>query len=101
MAPEGELAVDDRPAQAALGVVVGGLDSGNGGEGPQSGPALEQVTREDPIALGLRAFQRRLLKQRPKLLFQRADPIQQAGAITVPPELVPDLKHPFCDLQPR
>src|ERR1039458_7408984 len=34
LAAEGELAVDDRAPECALGVVVGGLHAGGGGEGP-------------------------------------------------------------------
>src|SRR5438477_4663607 len=41
LAAEGELAVDDGGAESAFGVVVGGFDAGDGGEGPESGPELE------------------------------------------------------------
>jgi len=40
LAAEAELAVDDRAAQRAFGVVVGGLDVGVVGERPQCGPDL-------------------------------------------------------------
>jgi hypothetical protein len=46
LAAEGELAVDDRAAQAALGGVVGRLDAVELVEGPERRPDLEQVIGE-------------------------------------------------------
>jgi hypothetical protein len=45
-AAEGELAVDDSGAQAALGGVVGRLDVGDVGERPERRPELQEVLRE-------------------------------------------------------
>src|SRR5450756_2258551 len=84
LAAQGELAVDDRPAQAALRVVVGRLDAGDTGEAPQRRPALEQVLGEGAVVPRLRALTRRLLEQRPELLLERADALAEAGAVSVP-----------------
>src|SRR5450830_1846662 len=78
LAAQGELAVDDRPAQAAFGVVVGGLNAGDTGEGPQRRPALQQVLGEAAVATVAGALARRLLEQRPELLLERADALKQA-----------------------
>src|SRR5450756_2630699 len=100
LAAQGELAVDDRPAQAALGVIVGRLDAGHAGEAPQSRPALEQVPREGAVAAVASALARRLLEQCPKLLLERADALKQAGAVSVPAELSPGGEQPLRDPKP-
>ena len=53
---ERELAVDDRAAEAAFGVVVGRLDAIGVGESPECGPALEEVLGELAVVLRSRAF---------------------------------------------
>src|SRR5450759_2663755 len=100
LAAQRELAVDDRAAQAALGVVVGRLDAGHAGEGPQRRPAFEQVLREGAVAAVARRLARRLLEQRPKLLLERADPLKQALAVSVPAELSPGGEQPLRDPKP-
>src|SRR5450830_1045349 len=100
LAAERELAVDDRPAQAALGVIVGRLDAGDAGEGPQRRPALEQVVGEGAVAAVARRFARRLLEQRPELLLERADALAEAGAVSVPAALVPGGEQPLRDPKP-
>src|SRR5450830_1565737 len=85
LAAQRELAVDDRPAQAALGVVVGRLDAGHACEGPEGRPALQEVLREGAVA----AVASRLLEQCPKLLLERAYALKQARAVSVPAELTP------------
>jgi len=62
LAAEGEFAVDDCAAQAALGVVVRWLDAFDVGERPQRRPALEQVGGELTVVLRLRALARRPLE---------------------------------------
>src|SRR5450756_2010550 len=99
LAAQGELAVDHRAAQATFGVVVGGLDAGDAGEGPQRRPALEQVLGEGAVAAVAGALARRLLEQRPQLLFERRDPLDQAGAVGVPAALIPGDEQPSGDLQ--
>src|SRR5450759_5618282 len=99
LAAQGELAVDDRPAQAAFGVVVGGLDAGHAGEGPQRRPALEQVLGEAAVAAVAGALARRLLEQRPELLLERADTLKQAGTVSVPAELSPGGEQACGDLE--
>src|SRR5450756_1881430 len=94
LAAQGELAVDDRAAQAALGVVVGGLDAGDTREGPQGRPALEQVVGEGAMAAVAGRFARRLLEQRPELLLERADALAEAGAVSVPAALSPGPEQP-------
>src|SRR5450756_744242 len=100
LAAQGELAVDDRPAQAALRVVVGRLDAGDTGEAPQRRPALEQVLGEGAVVPRLRALTRRLLEQRPELLLERADALAEAGAVSVPAALVPGGEQPPRDPKP-
>lgn len=56
LAAEAELAVDDRASQGALGVVVGRLDLGVGGEGPERGPRLQEVARHPAAVLVARPF---------------------------------------------
>src|SRR5450756_1920981 len=89
LAAQRELAVDDRPAQAALGVVVGRLDAGHAGEGPQRRPALQQVLGEAAVAAVAGALARRLLEQRPELLLEQADALKQAVTVSVSSELSP------------
>ena len=79
LAAQGEFAEDDRAPQATPGMVVGGLDAGHGGERPEGRPALEQVLGERPISSRLGAPLRRLLKQRPQLVFSVGWPVR-AGA---------------------
>src|SRR5450830_573444 len=100
LAAERELAVDDRPAQAALGVIVGRLDAGHAGEAPQRRPALEQVPREAAVAAVASALARRLLEQRPELLLERAEALAEAGAVSVPAALVPGGEQPPRDPKP-
>src|SRR5450759_633354 len=99
LAAQRELAVDDRPAQATFGVVVGRLDAGHAGEAPEGRPALEQVAREAAVAAVASRLARRLLEQRPKLLLERADPLKQALAVSVPAELSPGGEQPCGDLE--
>ena len=73
LAAEREFAVDDGAAQTALGVVVGRLDVVDDGEGPQGGPAFEQVVCELAVVLGLGALARRSLEQRLELGLERRD----------------------------
>ena len=87
-AAEGELAVDDGGAQAALGSVVRRLDVGDVGERPERGPELQEVLRERvhvPLPLAARAP----LEQRPHLVFDLFDAPPQGGAVTVLLELMP------------
>src|SRR5450756_498409 len=99
LAAQGELAVDDRAAQATFGVVVGGLDAGDAGEGPQRRPALEQVLGEGAVAAVAGALARRLLEQRPELCLERADALAEARAVGVPAALLPGGEQPFGDLK--
>src|SRR5450759_2946715 len=99
LAAERELAVDDRPAQAAFGGVVGRLDAGHAGEAPEGRPALQQVPREAAVAAVAGALARRLLEQRPELLLERADALKQAVAVSVPAELSPGGEQPCGDLK--
>src|SRR5450756_2672028 len=45
------------------------------------------------------ALARRLLEQRPELLLERADALEQAGAVSVPAELTPGGEQPCGDLE--
>src|SRR5450756_2517621 len=99
LAAQGELAVDDRAAQATFGVVVGGLDAGDAGEGPQRRPALEQVLGEGAVAAVAGALARRLLEQRPELCLGRADALAEARAVSVPAALLPGGEQPPRDLK--
>jgi len=99
LAAQGELAVDDGAAQATFGVVVGRLDAGDAGEGPQRRPALEQVLGEGAVAAVADAPPRRLLEQRPELLLERADALEQAVAVSVPAELSPSGEQACRDLK--
>src|SRR5665811_1659122 len=80
--------------------VVGRLDAGHAGEAPQRRPAFEQVLREGAVAAVARRLARRLLEQRPKLLLERADPLKQALAVSVPAELSPGGEQPLRDPKP-
>jgi len=99
LAAERELAVDDGAAQAALGMVVGGLDAVDLAEGPKRRPELEQVLGEGAVAATPGAPLRRLLEQRPELLFERRDLLGKAGAVGVPAALIPGGEQPSGDLQ--
>src|SRR5665811_1247530 len=98
-AAQRELAVDDRAAQAALGVVVGGLDAGHACEAPEGRPALQEVLGEAAVAAITGALSRRLLEQRAELLLERADPLKQALAVSVRAELCPGCEQPCGDLE--
>jgi hypothetical protein len=98
-AAEGELAVDDGRAQAALGSVVGRLDIVELGERPQRRPELEQVLRECPhVALPLPG--RAPHEQRPHLRLDRGDALLERLAIAVLLELLPSVEDIPGDLQP-
>ena len=56
LAAERELAVDDRAAQGALGVVVGGLDALVVSERPQRRPGVQEVARHTAAALVARSL---------------------------------------------
>ncbi len=56
LAAEAELAVDDRGAQGALGVVVGWLHTVVGSEDPRRGPRLQEVAGYTAGALVARPF---------------------------------------------
>ena len=99
LAAEGELAVDDRAAQTAFGVVVGRFDAVDDGEGPQRGPALEQVGGEETVVLRLRALARGLFEQRSQLVRERLDPLEELAAITLVPVGVPGREQALCDRQ--
>src|SRR5665648_312721 len=101
LAAQGELAVDDRPAQAALRVVVGGLDPGHTREAPQRRPALQQVPREGAVAAVAGALSRRLLEQRSELCLERVDALAEARAVSVPAALLPGGEQSPRDLQAR
>ena len=47
-------------------------------------PELEQVLGEGALAAVASALARRLLEQRPQLLFERSDALDQAGAVGIP-----------------
>jgi hypothetical protein len=51
LAAEGELAVDDRAAESAFGVVVGRLNAVLLSEAPEHGPNFQEVVRETAGAL--------------------------------------------------
>src|SRR5439155_6188102 len=98
-AAEGELAVDDGGAQAALGGVVGRLHVGNVGEGPECRPELQEVLRERthvPLPLACRAP----LEQRPHLCLDLLDALLQGGAVTVLLELLPGVEDVPAHLKP-
>jgi hypothetical protein len=97
LAAEGEFAVDDGAADAALGVVVGQLDAVEVGEGPQRRPALKQVAGELAVVLRLRALACRLFEQCAELVFERADSLDQVGAIAALSEPVPGLEQAAGD----
>ena len=99
LAAQRELAVDDRPAQAAFGVIVGWLDAGHAGEGPERWPAFEQVLGEGALATVAGALARRLLEQRPKLRLKRAEALAEARAISIPAALLPGREQLSGDLQ--
>jgi hypothetical protein len=83
LAAEGELAVDDGAAEAAFGVVVGRLDSVSVGEGPERGPAVEEVPGELPVVLGSRALARCVFEDRAELDLEWRDltqPLRKLGA---------------------
>src|SRR5438552_2921926 len=97
-AAEGELAVDDGGAQAALGGVVGRLHVGNVGERPECRPELQEVLRERahvPLPLAGRAP----LEQRPHLRFDRRDALSERVAVAVLLELLPSLEDVPGDLE--
>src|SRR6266568_1490659 len=83
LAAEREFAVDDGAAEAALGMVVGRFDAVGVGEGPEGGPALEEVSREVAVVLGARAFAGGLLEQRSEACLERGNLRLQAGAVGV------------------
>src|SRR5713226_3385139 len=51
--------------------VVGRLDARGVGEGPERGPAFEEVLRELPVVLGSRALASRVLEERAELVLER------------------------------
>jgi hypothetical protein len=75
-----------RPRSAWLLV---GLDAVDEGEGPQSGPEFEQVFGEQAVARGRGVLARRPLEQRPELVLEWGDSLDQAGAVAVVPVRVP------------
>ena len=97
LAAQRELAVDGGSAQAALGVVVGRLDAGHAGKGPQRRPTLQEVLREGAVAAVAGALARRLLEQLPELCLERADVLGKAAAVSVPAALRPGGEQPCGD----
>src|SRR5450759_4932444 len=73
LAAQGELAVDDRAAQAALGGVVGRLDAVELAEGPQRRPQREQVLGEGAGVPVTGALARVGLEQPPQLALEGSD----------------------------
>src|SRR5687768_13475335 len=71
LAAEAELAVDDRAAQRALGVVVGRLHAAAVGEGPQRRPGLERVARQPARVLVARRLARVAAQDRLELTAQQ------------------------------
>ena len=61
------LSVDHGGAERPFGGVVGRLDAGVGGEGPQRGPDLEQVVGEHAVKAGAFAVAPGALEQRVEL----------------------------------
>jgi hypothetical protein len=69
---ERELAVDDGAAEAAFGLVVGWLDAVGVAEGPEGGPAFEQVAGELALVLRLGALAGGVLELGPDLRLEGA-----------------------------
>jgi hypothetical protein len=99
LAAERELAVDDRPAQAPFGMVVGRLDAVDLGEGPQRRPELEQVLGESAVAAVAGTLARRSFEQRPELRLERSDALDQAGAVAIAGKLLPRAEQLLGDPQ--
>src|SRR5439155_20589239 len=83
LAAEGELAVDDGAAEAAFGVVVGWLDAVGVGEGPECGPAVEEVVGELAVVLRPRAFPGGVLEELAEFLLERRGLRLQPGPVGV------------------
>src|SRR5215218_555173 len=83
LAAERELAVDDRAAQSAFGVVVGRLDAVGVGEGPEGGPAVEEVLGEDAVIFRPGAFPGGVFEQRAQFRLQRRGAGLETGPVAV------------------
>jgi hypothetical protein len=98
-AAEGELAVDDGGAQAALGGVIGRLDVGHLGKRPERRPELEQVLgKRAHVSLALAG--RAPFEQWPHLLLDRGDALLERVTVAVLLELFPGMEDIPCDLEP-
>src|SRR4029453_12445169 len=73
----------DGAAEAAFGVVVGRLDRVGVAEGPECGPALEEVAREVAVVLGAWALAGCVLEQRSEACLERRDLRLQPGPVSV------------------
>src|SRR5215211_2477690 len=101
LAAEGDLAVDDRAAQPALGAVVGRFHSLDLGEGPKRRPELEQVAGEGAeVAVADALFAVRL-EQRPQAALGGSDLALETVAIPVGREGFPRAEQLAADLQAR
>jgi len=94
-----EFAVDDGAAEAAFGVVVGRLDPVGVGEGPERGPAVEEILGKGAVVLGARAFPRCVFEQRAELCLQRRRLGLEAGPVAVLLVGAPGVEEVVCDLE--
>jgi hypothetical protein len=99
LAAEAELAVDDRAAQRALGVVVGRLDAVVVGERPQRGPDLQDVAREASALAVAGLLAGVLWQDRLEFAPQRADSALEPAAIAGVLEDLPCPEHLVADPQ--
>src|SRR5439155_17964990 len=98
---EAELAVDDRAAQRAFGVVVGRLDALGVGEGPQCRAELEQVAGDAARVLVARCLAGVLAHDRLELAPQRADAELELAAVAGVLEDFPGPEQLLADAQAR
>src|SRR6266540_6778093 len=97
LAAEREFAVDDGAAEAALGMVVGRLDAVGVGEGPEGGPALEEVPGELAVVLGARALAGGVLEQGSQLGLEWRRLCLEPGPVAVGLVGIPGGEEVVCD----
>jgi hypothetical protein len=85
----GEFAVDEGPAERALGGVVGWLDVVGAGERPERRPDLEQLVGEDAVVAGVGALACGLFEQGAELVLDRFELVGEAARVVVLLEVVP------------
>src|ERR1019366_4303269 len=93
----GELAVDDRAAERALGGIVRGLDPLGRHERPQRRPDLQEVVGEAAVQTGALALARGLLEQHAELTLDRRHLAGEPGTVLVLIKGVPRVEQASCE----